>query len=131
MLNDPLADMLTRLRNALRMRHPQVIIPHSKWKALLAEILYQEGYLAGVTVAGEKTKRSLVVQLQYLPDGRPAISKLTRVSRLSRRVYAGVKALKPIRSGLGLRILSTSQGVMTDVQARAKKVGGEVLVEVW
>ncbi|MBI4125190.1 MAG: 30S ribosomal protein S8 [Deltaproteobacteria bacterium] len=131
MMTDPLSDLLTRIRNALMMRHEQVTIPHSKLKESVGKILSAEGYISGLEVVGKGTQKALVLQLKYLPDGAGAITNLSRVSRLSRRVYLSYKDLKPFRGGLGTQILSTSKGILTDGEARKQKVGGEILLELW
>lgn len=113
------------------MRHAQVIVPYSRIKEALAKILQREGYLQGLEVLGEKTKKHLVIQLKYLPEGTAVITHLQQVSKPSRRIFYGYEALKPLRSGMGTRILTTSQGILSDAQAREKKIGGEVLVEIW
>ena len=130
-MTDNIADMLTRIRNALMMHHEQVTVPYSKQKEAVAKILQKEGFLRGVEVLGEKTKKSLVVALKYLPDGTPTISDLKRVSKQSRRVYCGYEDLTELRSGMGVRILTTSKGLMSDQEAKEKKMGGEILLEVW
>lgn len=130
-MTDPIADLLTRIKNALRMHHEQVAIPHSKLKEAVLRILKQEGFIHGHDSVGEGIQKSLVVQLKYLSNGAPAITTLKRLSHLSRRVFAGYKELKPLRSGFGLRILSTPKGVLSDTEARDKKLGGEILIEVW
>lgn len=130
-MTDNIADMLTRIRNALLMKQEQVVVPYSKLKEGVAKLLCREGFLRGVEVAGEKTKKSLVLRLKYLADGSPVITNLKKISHLSRRVYSGFEDLKPFRSGMGVRILTTSKGILTDEEARQKKLGGEVLLEVW
>lgn len=130
-MTDTLADMLTRIRNALLMRQAQVVVPYSKLKAEVLRVLQREGFIQSFETVGEKTKKQLVLALKYLPDGNPAMTNLKKVSLVSRRVFAGFEALKPIRSGLGVKILSTSKGIFSDAEAREKKIGGEVLVEVW
>ena len=131
MMTDTIADMLTRVRNALMMKQEQTSVPHSKLKEAIAKILEKEGFINGFEVLGEKIKKSLVIQLKYLPDGSSVISNLQRVSRLSRRVFLGHEDLKSFRSGLGVRILTTSKGIMSDQEAKEKKMGGEILLEVW
>ncbi len=131
MLTDPISDMLTRIRNAILVHHPQVTIPHSMLKEAVLKVLKQEGLLFGYEVVGEKIKKSLVIGLKYTDEGKSTISVLRKVSRPGRRVYFGSENLKPFRSGLGVRVVSTSKGVMSDTIARKEKIGGEVLVEAW
>ena len=129
-LTDPIADMLTRIRNAQNIQHEEVVIPISKIKASLARILKREGYIQDFSVDGTGIKKVLRLRLRYV--GRiPAITGLRRVSRPGRRRYAGAKERLPIRGGMGVTILSTSRGLMTEVEARKAKVGGEVLCSVW
>lgn len=131
MRTDPIAEMLTHIRNALMRRQEQTTISYSRLKEQLLQILQREGYLQGYEVVGEKKKKEMVLQLKYLADGQSAITILKRASRLSRRMYCGYEALKPLRSGMGLRVLTTSKGILTDREAKEKKIGGEILLEVW
>ncbi len=130
-VNDPIADFLTRLRNAQMAKHEAVEIPHSRMKAEIARILEQEGYIAGFSEKGSGAERVLVVQLKYGPDGERAIAGLRRMSRPGRRVYRKQKEIPRVLDGLGVAILSTSQGILTDHQARSRGVGGEVLCFVY
>jgi small subunit ribosomal protein S8 len=129
--SDPIADFLTRIRNASAARLPTVSIPHSLMKADLAGILKREGYVADVTVEGLGAKRCLVVYLRYLPDESPLVRGLRRVSRPGRRVYAPADRLPRVLNGIGVAILTTSSGMMTDRDARRARIGGEVLCHVW
>lgn len=131
MLTDPIGDMLTRIRNAVLVRHEQVTVPHSALKESVLKVFQQEGLINGYEVLGEKYKKAMVVQLKYADEGKPVISTLRKVSKPGRRVFLEVENLKPFRSGLGIRVVSTSKGVMSDNEARKQKVGGEVLVEAW
>ncbi|WP_111643361.1 30S ribosomal protein S8 [Marinimicrobium alkaliphilum] len=128
-MQDPLADMLTRIRNAQRVGKESVSMPSSKLKASVAKVLADEGYINGFAVA-EAEKPELTVELKYF-EGKPVIAELDRVSRPGLRNYAGKEALPSVRGGLGIAIVSTSQGVMTDRAARAAGVGGEVLCTVF
>ena len=128
-MQDPISDMLTRIRNAHHRSKPDVVMPSSKLKASLAEVLQDEGYISGFSVSDE-TKPSLTVELKYF-EGKPVIEEINRASKPSLRVYAGTKDLPKVRSGLGVAIVSTSQGVMTDRAARAAGIGGEVLCTVF
>ena len=130
-MTDPIADMLTRLRNANSAYHDQVTMPHSKIKTHIAEILQQEGYIAGWNVAeGEKCK-TLVVDLKFGPNREKSLSGVRRVSKPGLRVYAKSTGLPRVLGGLGIAIISTSSGLLTDKQARKRGVGGEVLAYVW
>ena len=131
MLTDPIADMLTRIRTAIGVRHPQVILPYSTLKESVLKVFQQEGLIDGFEILGEKQKKVLVVQLKYMDEGKSTISTLRKVSKPGRRVFCGVENLQPFRSGLGVRVVSTSKGVMSDNEARKQKIGGEVLVEAW
>ena len=130
-VNDPIADFLTRLRNAQMAKHDAVEMPHSRLKAEIARILEQEGYIGGVSEKGSGSERVLVVELKYGPDGERAIAGLRRMSRPGRRVYRKQKEIPRVLDGLGVAILSTSQGILTDHQARSRGVGGEVLCFVY
>lgn len=131
MMTDPIADLLTRIRNAVLMHHEQVSIPYSGFKEAVLKILKQEGFIHGYETAGEKHKKALVVQLKYAGNGQPAIDTLQRVSKPGRRVFIGHDALKPLRHGMGVRLLTTSKGVMSDHEAIRRKMGGEILLEIW
>lgn len=130
-ISDPVADLLTRVRNALQARHSDVSIPHSKLKARIAEILMEEGYVQSVDILPAGVQSSIKIGLKYTPDRQPTIIGLRRVSKPGLRVYAGRGEVPKAQGGLGITILSTSRGVMTDRDARRKGVGGEVLCEVW
>jgi small subunit ribosomal protein S8 len=133
MLTDPIADMLTRIRNANTAMHDEVPMPASKQKLALAEILQQEGYISGFEVA-PSTKgpgNVLTIKMKYSPDRRRTISGLRRVSTPGLRVYRAATAVPRVLGGLGVAVLSTSQGLMTDREARKRNVGGEVLCYVW
>lgn len=130
-ISDPIADMLTRIRNALMAGHRQVTIPASKIKLHLAEILLQEGYISDFRIINGSVQGSVEIDLKYMPNGSRAILGLKRVSRPGRRIYQGCRELPRIRNGLGIAILSTSKGVMTDKQARENHTGGELLCYIW
>jgi small subunit ribosomal protein S8 len=130
-MTDPVADMLTRLRNANSAYHDQVVMPHSKLKANIAQILQREGYIAGHhSEQGEKGKL-LVVELKFGPNRERSIAGLRRVSKPGLRVYAKSTNLPKVLGGLGVAIISTSSGLLTDRQAHKQGVGGEVLAYVW
>lgn len=130
-MNDPLGDMLTRIRNAQMRGKSTVRTPASKLRAWVLDVLKDEGYIRGYeTVAGANGLPELEISLKY-HDGTPVIREIKRVSKPGRRVYAGVKELPAVREGLGVSIVSTPKGVMSDAAARAAKVGGEVLCTVF
>ena len=133
MLTDPIADMLTRVRNANTAKHDEVKMPSSKQKVALAEILQSEGYIASFTTAPSPkgVGEVLTIQLKYSPDRSRTISGLRRISTPGLRVYRKSTAVPRVLGGLGVAVLSTSQGLMTDREARKRKVGGEVLCYVW
>jgi small subunit ribosomal protein S8 len=133
MVNDPISDMLARIRNALGARHERTLVPASRLKLRVAEILKQEGYIADVRETEDKSgHRAIEIVLKYGGrDRKAAIDGLKRVSRPGRRVYVGHDGIPHVYSGLGISILSTSSGLMTDGEARRRKVGGEILCEVW
>jgi small subunit ribosomal protein S8 len=123
--------MLTRVRNACRAQHKTVDIPSSKMKEAIADLLKREGYIQDFEVLPDNKQNVLRVRLKYLDDKRNAIEGIRRVSKPSIRVYVGRKDVRPVRKYLGISILSTTHGILTDREARAKGVGGEVLCEVW
>lgn len=127
MLTDPIADMLTRVRNAHLALHKEVSVPRSKMKEAVASILKQEGYVEDYTLDGE---RDIKIKLKYYKN-RPAISGLKRISKPGRRVYVQSDAVPRVQNGLGICILSTSQGVLAGENAKNKNTGGELLCEVW
>ncbi len=128
---DQIAEMLTRIRNAAHARHAEVELPHSRLREAIAKVLAAEGFLHSVSAAGEGHKRKLVLGIRYTEDRQPVIKGLQRVSRPGLRRYAGCSEMPKIRAGLGVNVVSTPLGVMTDREARRKKVGGEVLLAVW
>ena len=130
-ITDPSADMLTRIRNAGSARHETVDIPNSKMKKAIAEILLEEGYIKSFQLIDDGTQGVIRVTLKYLPGKEKAIQGLRRVSKPGLRVYAGADELPQVLRGLGIAIISTSKGIMTDKKARAQHVGGEVLAFVW
>ena len=130
-ITDPIADMLTRIRNAGSARHETVDIPNSKMKKAIAEILLEEGYIKSFQLIDDGTQGIIRITLKYLPGKEKAIQGLKRVSKPGLRVYAGADELPRVLRGLGVAIVSTSKGVMTDKAARAAHVGGEVLAFVW
>jgi small subunit ribosomal protein S8 len=130
MMTDPIADMLTRIRNAAQAQHEHTVIPSSKLKVQLAEILKQEGFIDDYRV-DNAAQNTLTIFLKYSRDRRAAFVGMRRASRPGRRFYVGHRDIPRVQNGMGVAILSTSVGVMTDRDARDKRVGGEVLCEVW
>ena len=130
-ITDPIADMLTRIRNAGSARHETVDVPNSKMKKAIAEILLEEGYIKSFQLIDDGTQGVIRITLKYLPGKEKAIQGLRRVSKPGLRVYAGADELPQVLRSLGIAIISTSKGIMTDKKARAQHVGGEVLAFVW
>jgi small subunit ribosomal protein S8 len=131
MTTDPIADMLTRIRNAAMAKHPRVDLPSSKLKVEVARILKDEGYLANYKVVDEKGKKTLRVFMRYSPDRKCVITDLKRISRPGSRRYVGKMEIRSVVGGMGISILSTPRGLMTGQAARKEGVGGELLCEVW
>ena len=135
MMTDPIADMLTRIRNAVRIERPYVDIPVSKVKRGVADVLKREGYIWDWQEVDATPEASPVgnlrIELKYGPNGERVIQRLRRVSTPGRRVYSRSKKLRPVLNGMGITIISTSRGVISDREARQQNVGGEVLCEVW
>jgi small subunit ribosomal protein S8 len=130
-MTDPIADMLTRIRNANKAYHDRVTMPYSKIKTHIAEILQQEGYISGWTTEGEGVTHAVVVELKYGPNRERTIAGVRRISKPGLRVYAKATNLPKVLGGLGVAIISTSTGLLTDRQASKRGVGGEVLAYVW
>jgi small subunit ribosomal protein S8 len=130
-MTDPIADMLTRIRNANLAYKDEVVMPASSIKHRVAEILAREGYIEGVSVAGEGKDRAITVTMKYGPNRERTITGITRVSKPGSRVYAGREEVPRVLGGLGVAILSTSRGLLTDRQARREGVGGEIIARVW
>lgn len=130
MMTDPIADLITRLRNAQERKLSKVSSPASRLRARVLDVLVSEGYVRGYAEVEQNGRRELEIELKYY-DGRPVIKEISRISTPGRRIYTSVKDLKPVRNGLGISILSTPQGVMSDASARSKNVGGEVLCQVF
>src|SRR5579872_2654115 len=131
MTSDPIADMLTRVRNAIASRHPKVDVPASRLKAEIARILKEEGYIANFKVAEEGVKRVIKIYLKYSPNNAPVITRIERISRPGCRVYVGKGEIPQVQGGLGINILTTPKGVMTGRTAHKEGVGGEVLCQIW
>ena len=130
-MTDPIADMLTRIRNATMMRHDRADIPASKVKVEIAKILKQEGFIRTFKLIEEGPQGLIRVYLKYADDGEPVIHGLRRVSTPGCRIYTRVESLPKVRNGLGVALVSTNRGVITDEQARGLRVGGEILCEIW
>ncbi|GIU75151.1 MAG: 30S ribosomal protein S8 [Bryobacteraceae bacterium] len=131
MVSDPIADMLTRIRNGLKARFPKVDVPASKLKLEIARILKDEGYILNYKIVDEGSHKAIRVYLKYSETGQPAISNLERVSRPGCRVYVGSREIPKVLGGLGISILTTPKGVMTGKEARRQNVGGELLCKVY
>jgi small subunit ribosomal protein S8 len=130
-ITDPIADLLTRIRNGLGARHGEVRVPHSRVKARIAEILMTEGYLEEVEVIAAPVQSEIRIRLKYTNNREPVIKGIKRVSKPGLRVYASRQDLPRVQGGLGIAVVSTSKGLMTDKEARRQKVGGEIMCEVW
>ncbi len=132
-MTDPIADLLTRVRNAARARHQKVAVPWSRLKENIVKILIEEGYLkeSKKVKAAQGGGEDLVIQLKFDRENRPIITGLKRVSSPGRRVYVGAKGLIPVRKGLGIHVLSTPKGILVDREAQKAKVGGELICSVW
>jgi len=131
MMTDPIADMLTRIRNGLQARHAAVEMPASKLKAAIAEVLKDEGYIKGFSLNGEGPTRTLKVELRYVGKNEPVLTGIKRISKPGLRVYSPSSEIPRVYGGLGVAIVSTSRGVMSGAQARKMHIGGEVIAHVW
>ena len=138
-MTDPITDMLTRIRNAQAVKKTTVLVPYSEIKMEILKALLKHGYIQGIEQVKKKTKNSqsgmdkkfIEIQIKYDKDGQPKISEIKRISKPSKRVYLKSKEIWPFKKGLGIRILSTSKGVLADLEAKKLKMGGEVLLEIW
>lgn len=130
-MTDPIADLLTRIRNAVAVRHSTVDVPYSQAKARVLEVLKREGYIADFQTAGEGPAKLVRVYLKYSRLGDSVISEIRRISMPGRRVYRDVSSLKPVLRGIGIAVISTSKGVMSDRECRKAHIGGEVVCQVW
>jgi small subunit ribosomal protein S8 len=131
MMTDPIADMLTRIRNAVRVERSSLELPASKVKRGLAEVLKREGYIWDWQVVAATPASQLRIELKYGPNGERVIQRIRRISKPGRRVYSKAKELRPVLNGLGIKILSSSRGVISDRESRQRNLGGEVLCEIW
>lgn len=130
-MTDPIADLLTRIRNASAVRHEKVAVPASNLKLRIVNLLREEGFIRNFKIVKEQPQDQIIIYLKYTPENSPVITGIQRISKPGRRTYVKESNLPSVRSGLGIAILSTSHGVMTDRQARALKVGGEHICSVW
>jgi len=130
-MTDPIADFLTRIRNAIIAKHDRLDLPASKLKKNMCELLRQEGYIEDYEHIDEPPQGILRIFLRYSDEGVPAIRRLSRVSKPGRRVYRGADDIEPVLNGIGVAIVSTSKGLLTDREARDRRVGGEILCELW
>ncbi|MGB9680704.1 MAG: 30S ribosomal protein S8 [Minisyncoccia bacterium] len=130
MLTDPIADMITRIRNAQAVKKETVCVPYSRLKWSILEVLKNNNYLNEIEKFQKKGKKIIKITLKY-QENKPVINEIKRVSKPSRRIYLGARELYPFKGGLGIRVLSTSKGIMSDKEAKKLKVGGEVLMEIW
>lgn len=131
MMTDPISDMLTRIRNGIHAHKDVVEVPYSKIKLSVLKILEEEGYVRSVNLVSQGPSSKILVNLKYTSERESVISNLDRVSKPGRRIYLGYKEFKPVLSGMGVLVLSTSRGLMSDKKAKEHKVGGEVLCSVW
>lgn len=131
MMTDPIADMLTRIRNAVRIEKSHIEMPLSKVKRGVADVLKREGYIWDWSEVEAKPSSVLHLNLKYGPNGERVIRHIKRVSKPGRRIYRGARAMRPVLKGLGITVVSTSRGVVSDREARQRNLGGEVLCEVW
>lgn len=131
MLTDPIADMLTRIRNAYKAQKIEVILPHSKPKEAVAKVLKQYKFVGEVKVAKEGQKKFLAINLVYDADEKPSVEHIKRISKPGRRVYIGAKDIRSPLGGYGITIMSTSKGVMSNLEAKKQNLGGEMICEVW
>jgi len=131
MMTDPIADLLTRIRNANSARKERVNVPWSRLKEAIVRVIHDEGFLGEVAVDGEGKDKHLEIQLRYNAQRIPVITGLSRISRPSLRIYVGAQEIQPVRRGLGTSVVSTSKGVLAGREARQQGVGGEVLCQVW
>lgn len=130
-MTDPIADLLTQIRNALLAKHDRLDVPSSKLKLEVCRVLKQEGFIENFRLVEAEPQSAIRIYLRYDRQGAPAIQHMRRISKPGRRVYRGVDDLPEVRNGLGVGILSTSQGLLTDTEARERRVGGELLCELW
>ena len=131
MVSDPISDLLTRIRNAVMVSKSNIEIPHSNFKFELASLLKNEGYVSDVKISGDGTKKLIDIELKYSDEGNPVISGMNRLSKPGNRVYSSFDKLPRNNGGLGTVVVSTSRGLLSDSEARKRKLGGELICEVW
>tara|TARA_B100000287_G_scaffold79357_1_gene71596 strand:+ start:5514 stop:5912 length:399 start_codon:yes stop_codon:yes gene_type:complete len=131
MVSDPISDLLTRIRNAVMVSKSNIEIPHSNFKFELASLLKNEGYVSDVKISGDGTKKLIDIELKYSDEGTPVISGMNRLSKPGNRVYSSFDKLPRNNGGLGTVVVSTSRGLLSDSEARKRKLGGELICEVW
>ncbi|MEC7926526.1 MAG: 30S ribosomal protein S8 [Actinomycetota bacterium] len=131
MVSDPISDLLTRIRNAVMVSKSNIEIPHSNFKFELASLLKNEGYVSEVKISGDGTKKLIDIELKYSDEGTPVISGMNRLSKPGNRVYSSFDKLPRNNGGLGTVVVSTSRGLLSDSEARKRKLGGELICEVW
>ena len=129
--HDPMAELVTKVKNATRARHESVQVAYSGLKASVLRVLAAEGFIAGVEAVGEGARKALVIQLKYTSDRLPLISEIRQVSKPGKKVFQTIREIRPLKQGAGMAILSTSRGVLKDIDAKRTGVGGEVLCTVW
>ncbi len=130
-MTDPIGDMLTRIRNAMRAKHVSVLVPASKLKRQIAHIMKEEGFIADCSVVKTSSHENLEIMLKYAEDDEPVIHGMRRISKPGRRVYTSIEDIPRVLGGLGTAIISTSKGLLTDRECREERVGGEVLFYIW
>lgn len=130
-MTDPIADMITRIRNAQMVKKQTIKVPFSKFKMEILKVLKRNGYIEDFTKIGREPKRMIEITLSYDENNIPKITEIKKISKPSQRVYKKFKEIFPAKKGFGIYVVSTSQGVMTDKEAKAKKLGGEIILEVW
>lgn len=130
-MQDPIADLLTRVRNALQIKRDHVRVPFSKIKIQIIETLKREGFIKNYEEVAEGNKKDIIVYLKFAPNGASVIGRLQRISKPGCRIYSKVNEIKPVLNGIGISVVTTPNGVLSDRECRAQKVGGEILCEVW
>ncbi len=130
-MNDPIADMITRIKNAGAIGKASVVVPYSKFKLAIAEVLAKEGFIKSVSKKGKKINKFIELELIYEDGNTPRIRGAERISKFSKRVYSKAKDIKPVRSGYGIAVISTPEGILTDKEVKEKNAGGEVLFKIW
>ncbi len=130
-VNDPIADLLTRVRNAAHAKHERAVVPYSRICEAVANVMSKEGFVGNIETVGEGWRRQILIEIRYTDEGKPVFHNLQRESKLGRRKYIQAHEIRPNRQGIGVAVLSTSKGVLKDVDAKRHGVGGEVLCSIW